>query len=203
MTTSGNTTQTLPIFALRTVLYPGGLLPLRVFEPRYMDMCKECLKDGTPFGVCSILAGAEAGPPAEFASIGTIANITSWDMEQLGILNITSVGGARFVVVERDVLPNGLARAEVRLLDEESPSKVEPPPSMLVELLEKLIEKIGEERFTKTRDFRNANWVSYRLAEILPIKPSVKQKLLEVNDSAVRLSVIAEYLRLQGIGKPS
>ena len=121
MTTSGNTTQTLPIFALRTVLYPGGLLPLRVFEPRYMDMCKECLKDGSPFGVCSILTGAEVGTPAEFASIGTTANITSWDMEQLGILNITSVGGARFVVVERDVLPNGLARAEVRLLDEESP----------------------------------------------------------------------------------
>lgn len=203
MKTRGNSTQTLSIFALRTVLYPGGLLPLRVFEPRYMDMCKECLKDGTPFGVCSILTGAEVGGPAEFASIGTVANIISWDMEQLGILNITGEGGARFVVVEREVLRNGLARAEVRMLEEESPADVEPPPSMLAELLEKLIEKIGAKRFTETRDFRSANWVSYRLAEILPIKQSVKQKLLEVNDSAARLSVIAEYLRLQGIGEQS
>ena len=189
----------LPIFTLRTVLFPGGILPLRVFEPRYMDMCKASLRDGTPFGVCSIVSGAEVGTPAEFSSIGTLATITSWDMEQLGILNIACAGGGRFVVVERDVQANGLARAEVRLLDDESPAHAGPPPAMLAELLAKLIEKIGDERFGKARDFGNANWVSYRLAEILPIKLSVKQKLLEVNDSAVRLSVIAEYLRLQGI----
>src|SRR4051812_11698716 len=109
--------QMLPIFALRTVFYPGGLLPLRVFEPRYMDMCKECLRDGKPFGVCSILSGAEVGTPAEFASIGTLAMIDTWDMEQLGILNIVCRGGQRFVVVGREVLKSGLAQAEVRLLD--------------------------------------------------------------------------------------
>ena len=194
--------RTLPIFALRTVFFPGSILPLRVFEPRYMDMCKECLRDGRPFGVCSIVSGAEVGTPAEFASIGTLATITSWDMEQLGILNIVCEGGQRFVVVEREVRKNGLAQAEVRLLDEEAPHIAGAPPQMLADLLEKLIEKLGQQqewRFSETRDYANANWVSYRLADILPIKLSVKQKLLEVNDSAVRLSVIAEFLRLQGI----
>ena len=149
--------------------------------------------------VASIVSGVEVGTPAEFAPIGTVATIAGWDMEQLGILNISCAGGERFVVVDREVLPGGLARAEVRLLEEESPDKTEAPQAVLTELLRKLIEKIGDERFSGVRDYRNANWVSYRLAEILPIKLSVKQKLLEVNDSAVRLSVIAEYLRLQGI----
>ena len=192
-------TSALPIFALTTVLYPGGLLPLRVFESRYMDMCKAALRDGTPFGVCSIVSGAEVGAPAEFASVGTLATIAKWDMEQLGILNIVCEGGARFVVVERDVLKSGLAQAQVRLLDEEPDAHAGPPPQMLIDLLAKLIDKVGDERFGSERRFDNANWVSYRLAEILPIKLSVKQKLLEVNDSAVRLSVIAEFLRLHGI----
>lgn len=194
--------RALPIFALRTVFFPGSILALRVFEPRYMDMCKECLRDGRPFGVCSIVSGAEVGTTAEFASIGTLATITSWDMEQLGILNIVCEGGQRFVVVEREVKKSGLAQAEVRLLDEQSPDIAGAPPQMLADLLEKLIEKLGQQqewRFSETRDYANANWVSYRLADILPIKLSVKQKLLEVNDSAVRLSVIAEFLRLQGI----
>lgn len=190
---------TLPIFALRTVVFPGALLPLRVFEARYMDMCKDCLKDGTPFGICSIVAGSEVGAPAAFAAVGTLSKITDWDMEQLGILSIVCTGGARFVVDEREVMPDGLARACVRLLEEESPSSAMPPPAILAELLQKLIEKIGDDRFTAERNYRNANWVSYRLAEILPIKLSVKQQLLEVNDSSVRLAVIAEYLRLQGI----
>jgi Lon protease-like protein len=200
MAKSSLETRVVPIFALRTVFYPGGILPLRVFEPRYMDMCKESLRDGKPFGVCSIVSGAEVGAPAEFASIGTLATITTWDMEQLGILSIVCEGGRRFVVVEREVLKSGLAQAEVRLLDDETPEQAGAPPPMLANLLEKLIDKIGDERFGKTRHYDDANWVSYRLAEILPIKQSVKQKLLEVNDSAVRLSVIAEFLRLQGIG---
>lgn len=202
MTTTTFDARALPIFALRTVFFPGSILPLRVFEPRYMDMCKECLRDGRPFGICSIVSGGEVGTPAEFASIGTLATISSWDMEQLGILNITCEGGQRFVVVEREVRKNGLAQAEVRLLDEELPDVGGPPPEMLAELLKKLIEKLGQEqgwRFSGTRDYANSNWVSYRLADILPIKLSVKQKLLEVNDSSVRLSVIAEFLRLQGI----
>ena len=94
---------------------------------------------------------------------------------------------------------SGLVVADVLLLQEEDPEAAAEPPAVLVELLEKLIERVGDDHFTAERQFEDANWVSYRLAEILPIKLSVKQKLLEVNDSEVRLRVIAEFLRLQGM----
>lgn len=189
----------LPIFPLGTVLYPGGRLPLRVFEPRYMDMVKDCLKDDRAFGICSITAGAEVGAPAAYAPVGTIAKIVSWDMPQLGILNLVTEGGSRFNATSREVTAAGLALAEVTLLQEEAPDTAPGAPAVLIELLEKLIERVGADHFTAERHFDDPNWISYRLAEILPIKLSVKQKLLEVNDSEVRLRVIAEFLRLQGM----
>jgi Lon protease-like protein len=189
----------LPIFPLKTVLFPGGLLPIRVFEVRYMEMVKDCLKDAKPFGICSITSGEEVGAPAAYAPVGTIAKITSWDMQELGILNLVTEGGSRFNVLERDVTRAGLSMAQVALLQEEDAATVSAPPPVLVELLQKLIERVGEQHFPAARHFDDANWVSYRLAEILPIKLSVKQKMLEVNDSDVRLSVIAEFLKLQGV----
>jgi uncharacterized protein len=189
----------LPIFPLKTVLFPGGLLPLRVFEPRYMDMVKDCLKDGSTFGICSITSGTETGAPAAFAPVGTVAKIVNWDMPQLGILNLVTEGGSRFNTTSRETTASGLAMAEVTLLQEEKPRSAPEAPAILVDLLQKLIERVGNDHFTQDRHFDDANWVSYRLAEILPIKLSVKQKLLEVNDSEVRLRVIAEFLRLQGM----
>jgi Lon protease-like protein len=195
----GNVPVTMPIFPLNTVLFPGGKLPIRVFETRYMDMVKDCLKGNQMFGICSIVSGEEVGAPAAYASIGTIARIETWDMPQLGILNLVTMGGARFNVLERQVSPAGLSSAEVTLLDEEDAETAPAPDPMLVELLQKLIERVGADHFAPERRFDDANWVSYRLAEILPIKLSVKQKLLEVNDSEVRLRVIAEYLKQQGL----
>ncbi len=194
-------TQTvkLPIFPLRTVLYPGGRLPLRVFEQRYMDMVKGCLKDEQPFGICGIASGPEVGGVAQFEDVGTLARIVNWDMPQLGILNLVTEGGSRFKVDERGVTDAGLATASVTLLRDEDAAAALEPPGALVDLLHKLIEKVGTEHFAECRHFDDANWVSYRLAEILPIKMTVKQKLLEVNDSEVRLRVIAEFLRLQGV----
>ena len=189
----------VPIFPLRTVLYPGGLLPLRVFEARYMDMVKDCLKHDGVFGICSITSGTEAGAPAAFAPVGTIAKIVSWDMPQLGILNLVTAGGSRFNTIRRELTASGLAIAEIALLQEEDAQDAQEAPADLVELLKQLIERVGTEHFTADRHFDDPNWISYRLAEILPIKLSVKQKLLEVNDSEVRLRVIAEFLKLQGI----
>ena len=90
---------TLPLFPLRTVLFPGGLLPLKVFEQRYIDMTKDCLKEEQPFGVCLITKGDEvasssSGPP-EFARVGTLARIVDWEMPQLGILHVATTGGTR------------------------------------------------------------------------------------------------------------
>jgi Lon protease-like protein len=189
----------LPIFPLKTVLFPGGRLPIRVFETRYMEMVKDCLKDDQSFGICAITTGEEVGQPATYAPIGTIARIEAWDMPQLGILNLVTEGGSRFNVMEREVSPAGLALAEVALLQEEDAGSAPEPPPALVELLQKLIERGGVDHFSAARHFEDPNWVSYRLAEILPIKLSVKQKLLEVNDSEVRLRVINEFLKLQGL----
>jgi Lon protease-like protein len=196
----GRTAQMkLPIFPLKAVLFPGGRLPLRVFEARYMDMVKECLKHERPFGICSITEGEEVGVPAAFASVGTIAKIGSWDMPELGILSLVTEGGSRFNVLARETTAGGLALADVALLQEEDADSTSPPEPIFVEVLEKVIERVGERHFTAERHFDDPNWVSYRLAEILPLKLSLKQKLLEVNDSEVRLRVIGEFLRVQGI----
>ena len=194
--------STIPLFPLRTVLFPGGLLPLKVFEQRYVEMTKRCMTEGLPFGVVMITSGEEVATQADapaFANFGTLATITSWDMPQLGILNLVTEGGSRFNATSREVTAAGLALAEVTLLQEEAPDTAPGAPAVLIELLEKLIERVGADHFTAERHFDDPNWISYRLAEILPIKLSVKQKLLEVNDSEVRLRVIAEFLRLQGM----
>src|SRR6202008_135559 len=106
----------LPVLPLNTVLFPGGRLPLRIFEQRYMTMAKACLKDGSPFGVCLIREGGEVGSPAVPAEVGTLARITTWDMPQLGVLQVIAVGAQRFRIKAHRVAPGGLARGEVELL---------------------------------------------------------------------------------------
>src|SRR5258706_3015917 len=109
----GREIEDLPLFPLNTVLFPGGRLPLRVSEQRYMGMAKTCLKDGTPFGVCLIREGSEVGKPAVPAGVGTLARITDWDMPQLGLLQVVARGEGRFRILERRVERDGLARARV------------------------------------------------------------------------------------------
>src|SRR2546430_16350713 len=98
----------VPLFPLNTVLFPGGRLPLRIFEQRYMDMAKACLRDGSPFGVCLIREGREVGAPAIPADVGTLARIGAWDMPQLGMLHITAHREPRLRILERPVQPDGL-----------------------------------------------------------------------------------------------
>ena len=101
------------------MLFPGGRLPLRIFETRYMDMAKACLREDAPFGVCLIREGAEVGAPATPFEVGTLAKISEWDMQQLGLLQIVATGGARFRILERRTQADGLQRARVELLAEE------------------------------------------------------------------------------------
>ena len=108
--------QNLPIFPLNTVLFPGGVLPLRVFEPRYMDMVKACLKDASPFGVCLIREGQETGKPAVPETIGCTARIIDWDMEQLGVLQIRTLGEERFHIIGSRDNGKGLILAEVETM---------------------------------------------------------------------------------------
>jgi Lon protease-like protein len=196
----------LPLFPLHTVLYPGGLLPLKVFEQRYIEMTKACLSDEKPFGVCLITEGAEvadraqgaAGAP-QFAPIGTLAAITAWDMPQLGILHVRTIGGARFQVRSHKVQPDGLVVGEVTAIADEPAVALSDVHRPLAQLLQVLTERIGPDHFAPTRAFDDASWVGYRLAELLPLPLPIKQSMLEINDSEVRLSVLSRFLRQQGL----
>jgi Lon protease-like protein len=184
----------LPLFPLNTVLFPGGRLPLRIFEQRYMDMAKACLRERTPFGVCLIREGREVGAPAIPAAVGTLARIADWDMPQLGMLHITALGEQRFRILERHVQPDGLARASIEMMDEESDSAVPASCSACVKLLERVIEQqAGLLELPHRLD--SATWVSSRLAELLPLPLPAKQELLELDNARTRIERLNELLR--------
>lgn len=187
----------LPLFPLGTVLFPAGVLPLRVFEQRYLEMAKACLRDGTPFGVCRIREGVEVGAPATPDSVGCLARIVHWDMQQLGLLQIVAQGERRFRIVERRVQADGLARAQVELLPEEADSPVPEAYAACRQLLERLAEEHGERAFARPFRFDSCAWVGARLAEILPLPGPLKQQLLEM-DGLPRLETLQRLLVQQG-----
>jgi len=198
---------TLPLFPLKTVLFPGRVLPLKVFEQRYIDMTKACLKDEQPFGVCLLTHGEEvaqrdqaaAGASIAFALIGTQARIVSWDMPQLGILHLKTEGGTRFQVQSSSVADDGLVVAQITLLPPEPAVKLPEAFAPLAGLLELMIDRAGLENFSPQLALDDASWVGYRLAELLPLPLAIKQSMLEVNDSVVRLKVLAQFLKQQGL----
>lgn len=196
--------NSLPLFPLKTVLFPGGILPLKVFEQRYITMTKACLKDDKSFGVCLLTQGEEvAGKPGPggltFAPIGTLARITSWDMPQLGILHLRTEGATRFHVRAHSIADDGLVVGQVTALAPEPSVALAEAFKPLAALLEVLINRVGKENFPAELALFDASWVGYRLAEILPLPLPIKQSMLEINDSDVRLKVLAQFLRQQGL----
>lgn len=176
------------------MLFPGGRLPLRIFETRYMDMARACLREGSPFGVCAIREGAEVGAPAVPYDVGTLARIAQWDMPQLGLLHVVAQGERRFRIRERRVERNGLALAAVEVLEEESDSPIPGGAARCARLLERLIEQ-QPGLFAEPHRLDSAVWVSARLAEVLPLSVPEKQALLELDAGAARLERISALLR--------
>ena len=186
--------EDLPLFPLNAVLFPGGRLPLRIFESRYMEMAKACLKHGSPFGVCLIREGAEVGAPATPADVGTLARIANWDMPQLGVLQIAARGEQRFRIRNRRVQADGLARAEVELLPVEKDEAVPAACRGSVRLLERVIEQ-HPELLEQPHALDSCAWVSARLAELLPLPLQTKQALLELDDARARLEKVNGLVR--------
>src|SRR5262249_39414796 len=156
----------LPLFPLPTVLYPRGVLPLKVFEQRYLKMAKACLKDERPFGVCLLVRGDEVirdGAPStlEFASIGTTATISDWDMPQQGILHLHTVGGSRFQVRSHATGDDGLVTGEVRVIADEPALALPDAHRPLAALLERISSQVGGRLFAEPRAFGDASWVGY------------------------------------------
>jgi hypothetical protein len=193
----------LPLFPLKTVLFPRGRLSLRIFEQRYLAMAKSCLSGGTPFGVCLITRGEEvatpgAGAAPEFAAVGTFARIRAWDMPQLGILQIAAIGEARFAVRTHELMPDGLVVAGVAPIAPEPAVALSMERRALGELLELVAARIGPQHFPDDRAFDDASWVGGRLAELLPLPLPMKQALLEMNDAEARLAALQRFIDERG-----
>ena len=194
----------LPLFPLHTVLYPGGRLPLRIFEQRYLEMAKACLRDGSPFGVCLIVQGDEVMPKGgaapDFAKVGTLARIESWDMPQQGILLVSAAGDSRFEVRAHAVARDGLVVADLAMLEAEPRLPLDPRFQSLARLLDLLAARAGPHQFPSERTYDDASWVGYRLCELLPLPLPTKQRLLESDDAEARLAALQEFLKQQGVG---
>ena len=191
--------NTLPLFPLGTVLFPGGVLPLRVFEVRYVDMMRERMKAAQPFGVCLIKEGAEVGGPAVPFEVGCLAEIVDFDMQQPGVLNIRTHGGARFRVLETRSQADGLVLARAEGVDDDAPTPVPAAFSQCALMLRAILPKLPAGMIRTPHQLDDAAWVSNRLAEILPIQPLAKQRLMELTNPLMRLEIIHKYLTQQGL----
>jgi len=181
----------IPLFPLGTVLFPGGPLPLRIFETRYIDLVRRCLRDGTGFGVVLIREGAEAGSAATTFDVGTYARIVDFSQQPDGLLGISAQGERRFRILERRRARDGLNLADVEWLPAE---RSQPLPDDFAELgpaIDAILAQVGEPYASLERDLEDAAWVSARLTEVLPIPAQHKQHCLELDDPVERL----RYLR--------
>lgn len=185
---------TIALFPLNTVLFPGSVLPLRLFEQRYLDMSAACMKEGKPFGICLIDQGSETGDAASTHQVGTLAEITTWEMEQLGILNITARGLKRFRILEQESGANHSLSARVEVIPNNGPLPLPGERQRLLPLLQRIIKDLGSERIPEPHLVDEAEWVSYRITEVLPIQNLAKQKLLELEDPIARLEILEKFL---------
>lgn len=187
-------TLEIPLFPLQAVLFPGSLLPLRIFEQRYLDMAAACLKENRPFGICLIASGQETGAAAEPHAVGTLATIGNWEMEQLGILQIIAHGGRRFRILESRTGAGQLLQARVEVIPDNGPLALPAERQRLLPLLRRVVGDLGGERIPEPHHYDDAEWVGYRISEILPIQNLARQKLLELEDPLARLQILEKYL---------
>ena len=211
------------LFPLSVVLFPQGVLPLRVFEARYMDMVRDCMRDETSFGVCLTADGKS--PSADMvlttAEVGCLARITAWDMQQLGLLQIRTVGGDRFRLLASESQPNGLLVGEIDLIeadeDQPIPDEHRPCVDLLTRIIEDMSAQLAEKRrtgeaadtspvlaqlpFEEPYQLESSAWVSNRLCEVLPVPLKAKQKLMELTDAATRLEIVHTYLKQHSVLK--
>lgn len=187
----------LPIFPLGSVLFPGGTLALKIFEQRYMDMAKDCLKRAKPFGIALIREGQEVGAPAAPHPVGTCALIDDWDMPNLGVLQVKVMGGTRFRITASSVLPSGLIIGAVNAIDADSDASgagASGEAAACAEFLKKILTQSNMIEGVAESQFADASWVSFRITELLPFGGAVKQKMLELTDTKIRLEILHRFL---------
>ncbi len=191
--------NTIPIFPLGGVLFPSGFISLRIFEPRYLDLVRDCTRDNSGFGVCLLLEGREAGEPAVPAVIGTLAHITDFYTLPDGLLGISAEGHRRFEVNATRVRDNAALSADVTFWDDEPVVSVPTEYSLLATILERLHESSGGPFALAHRaSYDDSSWVGFRLAEMLPLTGPERQELLQMTDPLERLArLLKEIPRFQ------
>ena len=203
------TLSSLPLFPLGTVLFPGGLLPLRIFEVRYLDMVGRCHKAGAPFGVVSLTQGAEVRQPGvteTFATVGTLATIETLETTQPGLLSVRCSGAQRFRIARTERLKHGLWVADVERLDDDQSVPIPEDLSNVAAALQRLIASLQERAgpgaplpLQQPWYFDDCGWVANRWCELLPLPLELKQRLMELDNPLVRLELVGDALARTGI----
>jgi Lon protease-like protein len=210
------TLERLPLFPLQTVLFPGGWLPLRIFEVRYLDMVRRCHQAGAPFGVVCLTrgqevitapsataAGAAAAPASKevFASVGVLAHVETLEQPHPGLLHIVCRGSQRFHVTQTDKLKHGLWVADVEVLPADLPASVPDDLSGTVTSLQRLIHTLSTQASNdqqmpvqKPYQWQDAGWVANRWCELLPVDNELKQRLMSLDNPLVRLELVSDLL---------
>ena len=184
----------LPLFPLQTVLLPGGPLQLQVFEPRYLDMVGRCMRTGTPFGVVRILEGSEAGAVSDIAATGTSARIIDFHTLSNGLLGLLCLGERVFRLESRYEQPDHLLMGQVSWLPPHPPRPVAPQFANLVTALREVLPKLPPAYAHIPRNFDDAEWVGYRLLELMPLSSQERQHSLENHDPLQRLQWLAPMM---------
>jgi Lon protease-like protein len=191
----------IPIFPLGSVLFPGGRLPLQIFEPRYVAMTRACIRDNSVFGVSLIRAGYEVGKPAVPCEVGCTARIVEWEATEPERYLLLAQGETVFRLIRRRTRGDGLILGEVELQEPPDPTPLPPRHEPLLALLRRFIERFGAMQLPNPLRLDDAAWVSCRLAELLPVTPERKQALLETGDPLRRLERIEQLLLELGQGQ--
>lgn len=184
----------IPLFPLNAVLFPGGALPLRIFEPRYLDMVSDCMKSDSRIGVILIEDGKESGAAAKAHDIGTISFISYWHKRNDGMLGITLTGEQRFHVLSTEVKLNQLTVAEIELLPNLEKAEPEHDSEKLISLLKQIIAQLEPPYTTMKKYYDDIDWVSARLIELLPLPLNDKQKMLAMSHVSERINYLQPIL---------
>ena len=186
--------EDLPIFPLRTILFPDSKLPLRIFEPRYIDMVSRSMREDSEFG---IILSRESTDPKMFETYdtGTLAKIIDWDQGGDGLLGITTLGTQKFRLKELNKQEDGLNIGSIERIEKEGDYKPLKEFTHLVELLQAILEDVNIYDDNE-KNFDSASWISYRFAEILPLRVEDKQKCLEIDDPIIRLNFLEPLIKM-------
>lgn len=180
----------IPLFPLSSIVLPGGQLPLRLFEPRYIDMVKNCFKTDTGFGVCLIMDGQDSGKPAQPYPQGTLVKIIDFDQGPDGLLHITAEGQQEFNLLTYTANSDDLLVGEVQLLELNTPTPMNSAYTDLSRKLAIILQYVEPNILYPDKQLDSPDWVCNRLLELLPLSASSKFELLQLPDTKARMDAL-------------